>query len=59
MPICTVRADNAANLRGKLVLAKRYPYPHHISSLVEAGNADGSITFAVVTERSGFVINIR
>lgn len=59
VPICTVRADNAADLRGRLVLAKRYPHPRHISSLVETENADGSITFAVNVDRSGFVINIR
>ena len=59
LPVCTVRADSAAGLRGKLVLAKRYPYPHHISTLVETENADGTVTFAVVTERSGFVVNVR
>ena len=59
LPVCTVRADSAAGLRGKLVLAKRHPYPHHISTLVETENADGTVTFAVVTERSGFVVNVR
>ena len=59
VPICTVRADNAPALRGKLLLAKRYPYSHHISTLVEMENTDGTVTFSVVTERSGFVVNIR
>ena len=59
IPICTVRSAAAVALRGKFILQNRYPYPWHISEIDERNNGDGTVTFAVTTSRTGFVIGIR
>jgi hypothetical protein len=59
IPICTVRSSDAVALREKFILQNRYPFPWHISEIEERNNGDGTVTFAVTTSRTGFVISVR
>jgi len=59
IPICTVRSLDAVALREKFILQNRYPFPWHISEIEERNNGDGTVTFAVTTSRTGFVISVR
>ena len=59
VPVCTVRGDMAASVRGKLVLASRNFFPGLVSEVSERNNGDGTVTFSVDTFRSGLIMCIR
>ena len=59
IPVCTVRSDDAAALRGKFILENRRPFPWHLSEIIERDNADGTVTFVLSTSRTGFAVGIR